>query len=108
MDARIANHAVSRTTNATAARKNLFQLIATANQDSVPVHITSPRGNAVLLSEEEYNGLVETLYLQSIPGMTERKPQAGTMDRTAPNLSFKNATLNDDELSQTDMLMNLK
>jgi hypothetical protein len=45
---------------------------------------------------------------RNIPGMTERKPQAGTMDRTAPNLSFKNATLNDDELSQTDMLMNLK
>jgi hypothetical protein len=49
-----------------------------------------------------------TTSARNIPGMTERKPQAGTMDRTAPNLSFKNATLNDDELSQTDMLMNLK
>jgi hypothetical protein len=49
-----------------------------------------------------------TASARNIPGMTERKPQAGTMDRTAPNLSFKNATLNDDELSQKDMLMNLK
>lgn len=49
-----------------------------------------------------------TTSARNIPGMTERKPQPGTMDRTAPNLSFKNATLNDDELSQTDMLMNLK
>ena len=49
-----------------------------------------------------------TASARNIPGMTERKPQAETMDRTAPNLSFKNATLNDDELSQTDMLMNLK
>lgn len=49
-----------------------------------------------------------TASARNIPGMTERKPQPGTMDRTAPNLSFKNATLNDDELSQTDMLMNLK
>jgi len=40
-----------------------------------------------------------------VPGISGRVPQEA---RTAPNLAFKNATLNDDELSQTDMLMNLK
>lgn len=71
MERRYTNHSVSRTTNATNARKNLFQIIADANTDGVPVHIISPRGNAVLLSEQEYNGLVETMYLQSIPGMAK-------------------------------------
>ena len=37
-----------------------------------PLSIISKTGNAVVLSEEEYNSLVETLYLNSIPGMKEK------------------------------------
>ena len=57
--------------NATTARKNLFSLISQVKRDSTPVHISSPRGNAVLVSEEDWNAMQETLYLKSIPGMTE-------------------------------------
>ena len=57
--------------NATAARRNLYQLIAEVNENCSPVIITNTRGkNAVLLSEEDWNAVQETLYLNAIPGMT--------------------------------------
>ena len=37
-----------------------------------PVNIVTEKGNAVLLSEEEYRGIQETLYLTSIPGMEKK------------------------------------
>lgn len=37
-----------------------------------PINISTKSGNAVLISEEEYNNLVETMYLNSIPGMGEK------------------------------------
>ena len=37
-----------------------------------PLSIISKTGNAVVLSEEDYNSLVETLYLNSVPGMKEK------------------------------------
>ena len=37
-----------------------------------PVNITTKDGNAVMISEEEYLGLIETLYLTSVPGMKEK------------------------------------
>lgn len=60
----------------TQARRSLNQLIADTNQDGVPLHITSPNGNAVLVSEEDWNALQETLYLMSIPGMAQRLAEA--------------------------------
>ena len=57
--------------NATNARKNLFNLISNTNRDHVPVHISGRRGNAVLISEEDWNGIQETLYLHSVPGLVE-------------------------------------
>ncbi len=58
--------------NATTARKNLYQLISDVNTNSTPVTITNSRGkNAVLLSEDDWNAIQETLYLNSVPGMTE-------------------------------------
>ena len=57
--------------NATAARRNLYQLISEVNENCSPVIITNTRGkNAVLLSEEDWNAVQETLYLNAIPGMT--------------------------------------
>ena len=59
------------TINATAARRNLYQLISEVNENCSPVIITNTRGkNAVLLSEEDWNAVQETLYLNAIPGMT--------------------------------------
>ena len=37
-----------------------------------PLNISTKEGNAVLLSEEDYSGIMETLYLVSMPGMREK------------------------------------
>ena len=42
-----------------------------ANEDGEPIQITGKRGNAILLSEEDWRAIRETLYLVSIPGMKE-------------------------------------
>jgi len=52
---------------ASEARAKLFPLIEELNQGADPVLITSKNGNAVLLSESEYSGLLETLYITSNP-----------------------------------------
>ena len=60
-----------RTINITSARKELYSLVEAVNYDSVPVLITGKNGNAVLISEEDWNAIQETLYLTSISGMAE-------------------------------------
>ncbi|MBQ3373489.1 MAG: type II toxin-antitoxin system Phd/YefM family antitoxin [Oscillospiraceae bacterium] len=58
--------------NATTARQNLYQLIAEVNRSSIPITITNNRGkNAVLLGEDDWNALQETIYLCSVPGMMD-------------------------------------
>jgi antitoxin YefM len=52
---------------ASEARKNLFPLIEEVNNDRTTVHITSKRGNAVLMSEDDYNSWQETIYLLRSP-----------------------------------------
>ena len=59
------------TLNATEARSKLYNLIDEAAQSHSPVVITGRRGNAVLIAEEDWNAINETLYLLSIPGMRE-------------------------------------
>ena len=59
------------TVSATEARKRLYALIDEVGQSHEPVQITGKRGNAVLLAEEDWNAISETLYLVSIPGMRE-------------------------------------
>ena len=53
-------------------RKNIYSLVENAVKFNEPVNITTKDGNAVMISEDEYNGLIETLYLTSIPGMREK------------------------------------
>ena len=53
------------------ARTNLYRLIDEATLSHQPVLITGRRANAVLLSEEDWRSIQETLYLTSIPGMRE-------------------------------------
>ncbi len=59
------------TINATEARSRLYNLIDEASQTHKPIVITGKRTNAVLLAEEDWNAINETLYLVSIPGMRE-------------------------------------
>jgi antitoxin YefM len=53
------------------AQNNLARLIGEVAQSHEPVLITSDNGNAVLLSEEDWSGIQETLYLLSVPGIRE-------------------------------------
>lgn len=57
--------------SATEARKRLYALIDEVGQSHEPVRITGKRGNAVLLSEDDWRSIQETLHLVSIPGMRE-------------------------------------
>jgi PHD/YefM family antitoxin component YafN of YafNO toxin-antitoxin module len=59
-------------TNITEARKQLFDLVNGVIDYNNTVNISTKKGNAVLMSEEEYNGLIETVYLLGIPGMREK------------------------------------
>lgn len=49
------------------ARKNFRRLIDKVNEDSDTVTITNNNKNAVLMSEADYNSIMETLYLQQSP-----------------------------------------
>jgi antitoxin YefM len=57
------------TLTATQARSNLYRLIDQVNESHKPIHITAKNIGAVLVSEEDWSAIQETLYLQSIPGM---------------------------------------
>jgi len=59
------------TVTATEARTKLYKLIDETASGHLPITITGKRGNAVLLSEDDWNAIQETLYLLSITGMRE-------------------------------------
>jgi antitoxin YefM len=56
-------------TNITNFRKNIFSLLEQTIKYNEPVNISTKDGNAVIISEEDYNGLMGTLYLSSNPEM---------------------------------------
>jgi antitoxin YefM len=57
--------------NATEARSKLYALIDETKETHKPILITGKRGNAILLAEEDWNAISETLYLVSMPGLRE-------------------------------------
>ena len=59
-------------TNITNFRKNIFGILEQTIKYNEPVNISTKEGNAVIISEEDYNGLMETLLLCSVPGMKEK------------------------------------
>ena len=59
-------------TNITNFRKNIFGMLEQTIKYNEPINVNTKDGNAVIISEEDYNGLMETLYLSSIPGMKEK------------------------------------
>ena len=60
------------TINITNARQNLFQLVSDVNIGFNPITIVNNKGkNEVLISEDEWKNIEETLYLSSIPGLVE-------------------------------------
>ena len=59
------------TLTATEARTNLYRLIDEVAATHQPVLITGKRANAILVSEEDWRSIEETMYLLNIPGMRE-------------------------------------
>lgn len=55
----------------TKARANLYRLVDQANEESQTITITGKRGNAVLIGEDDWSAIQETIYLNSIPGMSQ-------------------------------------
>lgn len=60
-----------KTITATEARKKLYRLLDEVGVTSDPVQITGRRTNAILISEDDWRAVQETLHLLSIPGMRE-------------------------------------
>ncbi|PYJ85991.1 MAG: hypothetical protein DME70_08775, partial [Verrucomicrobia bacterium] len=56
---------------ATHARSKLYQLLDEAADSHEPIKITGKRANGVLIAEEDWRSIQETLYLLSVPGMRE-------------------------------------
>ena len=57
--------------NATEARSKLYSLIDETTETHQPIVITGKRGNAVLVSESDWNAISETVHLLSVAGMRE-------------------------------------
>ena len=78
------------TLNVTEARANLYKLIDDATVNHEPVVITGKRGNAVLLAEDDWNAINETLHLLSVPGMRESilEGMQESSDSTATELNW--------------------
>ena len=59
------------TLTATEARKRLYALVDDVAESHEPIQIIGKRNSAVLVSEEDWRAIQETLYLSSIPEMRE-------------------------------------
>ncbi|MDO5671479.1 MAG: type II toxin-antitoxin system prevent-host-death family antitoxin [Actinomycetaceae bacterium] len=68
------------------ARKTLFPLVQQVNEDNAAVHITSKKGDAVLMSRAQYDALEETAYLLRVPANAKHlleslaQARAGTVE----------------------------
>ena len=78
------------TVTATEARSRLYSLIDEAESTHEPIVITGKRGNAVLVSESDWNSIKETLYLLSIPGMRDsiREGMEEELDESSKDLDW--------------------
>ena len=59
-------------TNITNFRKDIFNILERTVKYNEPVNISTKEGNAVMISEDDYNGLMETLYLSAMPEQREK------------------------------------
>jgi prevent-host-death family protein len=66
------------------ARTNIYKLMDETSQTHQPIMITGKRNNVVMISEEDWNAIEETLYLNSVTGMADSIKEA--MD--APDSEF--------------------
>ena len=57
--------------NVTNFRKDIYTLLDQTINFNEPINISTKNGNAVVLSEEDYNSLMETVYIMSVPGLKD-------------------------------------
>ena len=57
--------------NITNFRKDIYELLEKTIKYNEPINISTKNGNAIVISEEDYNNLMETLYISSISGLKE-------------------------------------
>ena len=78
------------TLSASKARTGLYKLLDKTAESHEPIQITGKRHNAVLISEEDWTAIQETLYLLSIPGMREsiRKGLKTPLKKCSPELKW--------------------
>jgi prevent-host-death family protein len=67
---------------ASEARANLYRLIDETAASHQPIHISGKRSSAVLIAEEDWRAIQETLYLLAVPGLRE-SIQAGRAEPLA-------------------------
>lgn len=77
-------------TNISVLRKNLFSTIDNVIEYNDPITVSTKKGNAVILSESDYNALLETIYLTSQKGLVEKikkgeKEDISSMSTYNPN-----------------------
>jgi antitoxin YefM len=77
------------TLTATDARKNFFELIKKTNDEHEIFRINHRSGGAVLISEQEYDSLNETLALLSTPGFREDFEQSRLQEQKGETLSYE-------------------
>ncbi len=65
------------TINVTNFRKDIYELLEQTIKYNNPINISTKNGNAIVLSEEDYYSLIETLYIESIPGLKEKIIEGG-------------------------------
>lgn len=72
------------------ARTKLYKLLDKTAESHEPIQITGKRHNAILVSEEDWRAINETLYLLSIPGMREsiRKGLKTPLEKCAKKLKW--------------------
>ncbi len=78
------------TINITNARKNLYSIVEEVQDSHEPLVITGKNGSAVLIAEEDWSAIQETLYLASIPGMREsiRTGMKESLDNCSEELNW--------------------
>ncbi|UCH79967.1 MAG: type II toxin-antitoxin system Phd/YefM family antitoxin [Nitrospiraceae bacterium] len=78
------------TLSASEARAKLYKLLDEAAESHEPIQITGKRNNAVLVSEDDWRAIQETLHLLSIPGMREsiRKGLKTPVDKCSKDIKW--------------------
>jgi len=81
---------MSKVLNASEARSSLYGLLDETAESHEPILITGKRSNGVLIAEEDWRAIQETLYLLSIPGMREsiRRGLKAPIDKCSTKLNW--------------------